>query len=107
MHSRPCPTTVSRMKEKCQDYTALTMNVMLTVLVLSRISKATKAMRFRASFIDSKKLDPRGSVGADDKVFAAGDMHRGQSLVVWAIREGRQYAQAVDQFLMGSSVLLR
>ena len=39
------------------------------------------------------------------KVFAAGDMRRGQSLVVWAIREGRQCAQAVDKFLMGSSLL--
>jgi glutamate synthase (NADPH/NADH) small chain len=38
------------------------------------------------------------------KVFAAGDMRRGQSLVVWAIREGRQCARAVDEFLMGSSV---
>ena len=41
------------------------------------------------------------------KVFAAGDMRRGQSLVVWAIREGRQAARAVDQFLMGSSTLPR
>jgi glutamate synthase (NADPH/NADH) small chain len=39
------------------------------------------------------------------KVFAAGDMRRGQSLVVWAIREGRQCARAVDEFLMGSSTL--
>ncbi|MFM7706072.1 MAG: glutamate synthase subunit beta, partial [Rubrivivax sp.] len=42
-----------------------------------------------------------------DKVFAAGDMRRGQSLVVWAIREGRQAAHAVDEYLMGSSVLPR
>ena len=42
-----------------------------------------------------------------DKVFAAGDMRRGQSLVVWAIREGRQAARAVDEFLMGSSTLPR
>jgi glutamate synthase (NADPH/NADH) small chain len=41
------------------------------------------------------------------KVFAAGDMRRGQSLVVWAIREGRQAAKAVDEFLMGSSTLPR
>ena len=41
------------------------------------------------------------------KVFAAGDMRRGQSLVVWAIREGRQCARAVDEFLMGTSVLPR
>ncbi len=42
-----------------------------------------------------------------DKVFAAGDVRRGQSLVVWAIREGRQCARAVDEFLMGESVLPR
>ncbi len=42
-----------------------------------------------------------------DKVFAAGDMRRGQSLVVWAIREGRQCAHAVDEFLMGHSSLPR
>jgi glutamate synthase (NADPH/NADH) small chain len=41
------------------------------------------------------------------KVFTAGDMRRGQSLVVWAIREGRQCARAVDEFLMGASVLPR
>ena len=41
------------------------------------------------------------------KVFAAGDMRRGQSLVVWAIREGRQCARAVDEFLMGTSELPR
>jgi glutamate synthase (NADPH/NADH) small chain len=58
-------------------------------------------------------LDPRGNVKADtsqyvssvSKIFAAGDMRRGQSLVVWAIREGRQAAHAVDKFLMGSSTL--
>jgi len=58
-------------------------------------------------------LDPRGNVQADThkyqtsipKVFAAGDMRRGQSLVVWAIREGRQAARAVDEFLMGASDL--
>ncbi len=44
---------------------------------------------------------------SDPQVFAAGDMRRGQSLVVWAIREGRQCARAVDEFLMGASVLPR
>jgi glutamate synthase (NADPH) small chain len=60
-------------------------------------------------------LDQRGNVKANttdyassvSKVFAAGDMRRGQSLVVWAIREGRQAAHAVDKFLMGSSMLPR
>jgi glutamate synthase (NADPH/NADH) small chain len=42
-----------------------------------------------------------------DKVFAAGDMRRGQSLVVWAIREGRQAARAIDAYLTGSSDLPR
>jgi glutamate synthase (NADPH/NADH) small chain len=60
-------------------------------------------------------LDQRGNVAADTvayqtsvpKVFAAGDMRRGQSLVVWAIREGRQAAHAVDKFLMGTTTLPR
>ncbi len=60
-------------------------------------------------------LDDRGNVKADtvsyqtslSKVFTAGDMRRGQSLVVWAIREGRQAARAVDEFLMGTSELPR
>ena len=41
------------------------------------------------------------------KLFCAGDIRRGQSLVVWAIREGRQAARAVDEFLMGASDLPR
>jgi len=48
-----------------------------------------------------------GYVTSVDKVFAAGDMRRGQSLVVWAIREGRQAAHAIDRFLMGTSDLPR
>ena len=66
----------------------------------------------------SVALDPRGNVKAttdgkgcyqtsNPKVFAAGDMRRGQSLVVWAIREGRQAARAVDEYLMGASELPR
>ena len=42
-----------------------------------------------------------------DKVFVCGDMRRGQSLVVWAIREGRQAAHAVDKHLMGATTLPR
>ncbi len=61
------------------------------------------------------ELDPRGNVKADTlsyktsvpKVFAAGDMRRGQSLIVWAIREGRQAARSVDEFLMGTTNLPR
>ncbi len=57
-------------------------------------------------------LDPRGNVKVDESymssvpgVFAAGDVRRGQSLIVWAISEGRQAARGVDQFLMGGSEL--
>jgi glutamate synthase (NADPH/NADH) small chain len=61
------------------------------------------------------EMDPRGNARAntDDyqtsvpKIFAAGDVRRGQSLVVWAIREGRQCARAVDEFLMGVTELPR
>ena len=63
----------------------------------------------------SVDLDPRGNVAANtveyrtsrDRLFAAGDMRRGQSLVVWAIREGRQCARSIDQFLMGRTTLPR
>jgi glutamate synthase (NADPH/NADH) small chain len=63
----------------------------------------------------SVSLDGRGNVKADTiayktnrwKVFSAGDMRRGQSLVVWAIREGRQAAASIDEFLMGSTMLPR
>jgi len=58
------------------------------------------------------KLDARGNVATDERhmssipgVFAAGDMRRGQSLVVWAIAEGRQAARGVDLYLMGESRL--
>ena len=72
----------------------------------------------RAAMLDAFGVarDPRGNARAAsegdtcyrtsvDKVFAAGDMRRGQSLVVWAIREGRQCAHAVDAYLMGTSAL--
>jgi glutamate synthase (NADPH) small chain len=58
------------------------------------------------------ELNERGNVGRDDRfrtnldnVFVAGDMGRGQSLIVWAIAEGRSCAAAVDQFLMGETLL--
>ena len=57
------------------------------------------------------ELDNRGNVlcenyrTSNEKVFAAGDARRGQSLVVWAISEGREAARSVDEFLMGTSVL--
>jgi glutamate synthase (NADPH/NADH) small chain len=67
--------------------------------------------------LDELKIafDPRGNVAADakryaasrPKVYACGDMRRGQSLVVWAIREGRQCAAAIDEALTGATVLPR
>jgi glutamate synthase (NADPH/NADH) small chain len=60
------------------------------------------------------KLDAMGNVAADanrqtsvPKVFTAGDMARGQSLIVWAIAEGRHAAHAIDAFLVGKSDLPR
>ena len=57
-------------------------------------------------------LDQRGNVKTDEKfmtsrknVFACGDMRRGQSLIVWAIAEGRRAACKIDQYLMGQSTL--
>ncbi|MBP0579688.1 glutamate synthase subunit beta [Labrys sp. LIt4] len=71
----------------------------------------------KAGMIDQSgvELDKRGNVAATDrdyrtsmdKVYAAGDMRRGQSLVVWAIREGRQAARAIDEALMGATTLPR
>jgi glutamate synthase (NADPH/NADH) small chain len=60
-------------------------------------------------------LDARSNVAADmqdyrtsiDKVFTCGDMRRGQSLVVWAIREGRQAARSIDLYLTGETILPR
>jgi glutamate synthase (NADPH/NADH) small chain len=58
------------------------------------------------------QLDARGNVAADSAhmtsvpgIFAAGDMRRGQSLVVWAIAEGRKAARGIDAYLMGQSSL--
>ena len=89
------------------------MDADLVLLAMGFVSPA-------ASIIDSfgVEKDNRGNARATTdgegcyatnvkKVFAAGDMRRGQSLVVWAIREGRQCAREVDQFLMGSSILPR
>jgi glutamate synthase (NADPH/NADH) small chain len=71
----------------------------------------------KSGFVEQSgvELDARGSVRADTlsyrtsqpNVFACGDARRGQSLVVWAIREGRQCARSVDEYLMGASVLPR
>ena len=58
----------------------------------------------RSANVEADDRDYRTSV---DRLYAAGDVRRGQSLVVWAIREGRQAARAIDEALMGESVLPR
>ncbi|UQG60706.1 glutamate synthase subunit beta [Marinobacter sp. M3C] len=89
------------------------MKADLVLLAMGFVSPVTQVLE---AFAVEK--DRRGNVKATtdgdgcyqtsvDKVFAAGDMRRGQSLVVWAIREGRQAARAADEFLMGASNLPR
>ncbi len=83
----------------------------LVLLAMGFVSPVTEGMLSDLGV----ELDNRQNVLADtnayktshEKVWTAGDMRRGQSLVVWAIREGRQAARAVDEYLMGSSVLPR
>ena len=83
----------------------------LVLLAMGFVGPVRKGMIEQAQV----ELDPRGNVKANvvdyrtsvPKLFAAGDMRRGQSLVVWAIREGRQCARAVDEYLTGSSALPR
>jgi glutamate synthase (NADPH/NADH) small chain len=88
-----------------------TLKADLVLLAMGFVSPAREGLLDNLSVT----LDPRGNVAADtrsyqssrDKVFACGDMRRGQSLVVWAIREGRQCAASVDAFLMGDTNLPR
>jgi glutamate synthase (NADPH/NADH) small chain len=58
----------------------------------------------RSNNVAANDIDYRTSV---DKLYVAGDVRRGQSLVVWAIREGRQAARSIDEFLMGTTLLPR
>ena len=93
--------------------TEFTIKADLVLLAMGFVSPVQKLLE-----VFGIEKDARGNVKATTegsasyqtskaKVFAAGDVRRGQSLVVWAIREGRQAAQAVDEFLMGSSTLPR
>ena len=61
----------------------------------------------RGRFKGLDATDRDYKLGTSPKLFCAGDVRRGQSLVVWAIREGRQAAHAIDKFLMGSTELPR
>ncbi len=79
----------------------------LALLAIGFVHGETEKFREKTDL----ELDTRGNVNADDyqtnieNVFAAGDMRRGQSLVVWAISEGREAARAADKYLMGESML--
>ncbi|MDZ4099289.1 MAG: glutamate synthase subunit beta [Methylophilaceae bacterium] len=84
--------------------------VLLAMGFVSPIQKVLDAFGVEKDNRGNAKATTEGEgcyATSKDKVFAAGDMRRGQSLVVWAIREGRQAAKAVDEFLMGSSTLPR
>jgi glutamate synthase (NADPH) small chain len=86
----------------------LTMEAGLVLLAMGFLGPVKSGMIEQLGL----KLDARGNIATDESymssipgIFAAGDMRRGQSLVVWAIAEGRKAARAVDLFLMGESKL--
>ncbi|MEZ0232595.1 MAG: glutamate synthase subunit beta [Methylophilaceae bacterium] len=84
--------------------------VLLAMGFVSPVQKVLDAFGIEKDNRGNAKASTEGEgsyLTSQPKVFAAGDMRRGQSLVVWAIREGRQCARAVDEFLMGSSTLPR
>jgi glutamate synthase (NADPH/NADH) small chain len=88
--------------------TEFTMDADLVLLAMGFLGPVRNGMLDQLGV----KLDPRGNVAADENymtsipgIFAAGDMRRGQSLVVWAISEGRKAARGVDKYLMGDSKL--
>jgi len=90
-----------------------TIKADLVLLAMGFVSPVQKLLEIFDIEKDARGNAKATTEGADSyktskiKVFAAGDVRRGQSLVVWAIREGRQAAKAVDEFLMGSSTLPR
>ena len=100
-----------RMSMQEIDGSAFTLKADLVLLAMGFVSPRHNAFTEQAGV----EFDARGAVKAPvthyrttaPNIFACGDMRRGQALVVWAIREGRQCAQAVDAFLMGSSKLPR
>lgn len=90
-----------------------TIKADLVLLAMGFVSPVQKLLEVFGVEKDARGNAKAPTEGVDSyktsiaKVFAAGDVRRGQSLVVWAIREGRQAAKAVDEFLMGSSTLPR
>jgi len=91
--------------------TEFTIEAELVLLAMGFVSPVHEGMLASLGV----EFDTRGNVKANDsdyatsrpKIFVAGDMRRGQSLVVWAIREGRQAAHAIDKALMGQTLLPR
>lgn len=81
--------------------------VLLAMGFVSPVQGMLKAFGVDTDNRGNAKADTENYATSVDKVFAAGDMRRGQSLVVWAIREGRQCARAVDEYLMGVTTLPR
>ena len=101
-------TDNGRMTTEDLEGTEFEIPAQLVLLAMGFLSPETRGMVEALGC----KLDPRGNVQADDAymtnvegVFVAGDMRRGQSLIVWAIWEGRECAVGVDRFLMGYSDL--
>ena len=86
------------------DLVLLAMGFTSPVPALLEGFRVERDARGNASATTDDAIGYRTSV---DKVFAAGDLRRGQSLVVWAIREGRQAARAIDERLMGATTLPR
>jgi len=90
-----------------------TIKADLVLLAMGFVSPVQKLLEVFGVEKDARGNAKATTEGVDSyktnktKVFAAGDVRRGQSLVVWAIREGRQAAKAVDEFLMGASILPR
>jgi len=81
--------------------------VLLAMGFVSPVQKLLEAFGVEKDHRGNAKANTESYATSSAKVFAAGDIRRGQSLVVWAIREGRQAARAVDEFLMGASTLPR
>ncbi len=102
-----------RVDEKMQEIpgSSFSLKADLVLLAMGFVSPVREGLLEQIGV----SLDARGNVAADtrsykstrEKIFACGDMRRGQSLVVWAIREGRQCAHAVDEYLMGETTLPR
>ena len=103
----------ARVDEKFKpiEGTEFTLKADLVLLAMGFVSPVKEGMLDRTRRRAGQARQCRGRhepyASSRAKVFACGDMRRGQSLVVWAIREGRQCAAAIDEALMGSTVLPR